>query len=388
MHLELHDEQLSVRVDASQNETGRNGYEHVDPNIAADRQMIRALAIISLAMGGVAALFAYEAGWIWPNRLTPTEMVDALSARGGDPIGHRRNHAKGICFTGTFMANGAVSHLTIAPVLGAGRYPVIGRFAIATGDPEAGDATGRVRSMAIRIVAPDGQEWRTGMNSSPIFGVATPQAFYEQTLAMRADPRTGQPHREAMQRFFASHPESAAFKHWAQSAPWTASFAEETYNGLNAFVFVNPVGSRHAVRWAMVPTAAATYVSHAELALLPQDFLEQDLKRRLAAAPLKWHLVVTIAAPHDPTADATKAWPAEREHISAGTLEIDQVEDEVAGPCRDFNYDPLILPTGIEPSDDPLLPARSSTYINSFDRRTAEASQYVDRAAETRRPVP
>ena len=42
------------------------------------------------------------------------------------------------------------------------------------------------------------------------------------------------------------------------------------------------------------------------------------------------------------------------------------------GHCRDFNYDPLILPEGVAPSDDPLLSARSAAYSVSFQRRAAE----------------
>jgi catalase len=61
---------------------------------------IGALAVIALVIGAGAAAFAYTAGWLSPDRLTPEKMVDALSRRGGDPLGHRRNHAKGICFTG------------------------------------------------------------------------------------------------------------------------------------------------------------------------------------------------------------------------------------------------------------------------------------------------
>ena len=36
----------------------------------------------------------------------------------------------------------------------------VGELVIAVGNPLAPDAAGRVRSMAIRIVAPNGQEWR------------------------------------------------------------------------------------------------------------------------------------------------------------------------------------------------------------------------------------
>jgi catalase len=337
---------------------------------------VGALAVIGVVVAASAAAFAYTAGWLTPNRLTPDRMVDALSDRGGDPPGHRRNHSKGICFTGIVEANGAGARLSTAPMLAAGQYPVIGRFAIATGDPQAPDATGRVRSMAVRIVAPDGEEWRSGMNDSPVFAVSTPQAFYQMTLAQDIEPATGKPDPAAMQRFLASHPESAPFAEWAQTAPWTTSFADQAYNSLNAFRFVDAAGSSHLVRWSMQPTVPPQVVPHADLAALGPDFLARDLKQRLERGPLQWHLVVTLAAPGDPSNDATKAWPDDREHVDVGTLVIQQAEDEADGPCRDYNYDPTILPTGIRPSDDPLLAARSSAYAVSFDLRAAEAADY------------
>jgi catalase len=230
--------------------------------------------------------------------------------------------------------------------------------------------------MAIRVIAPDGQEWRSGMNSSPIFAVSTPEAFYALTLAARINPATGKPDPEAMKQFFASHPESAAFAEWARTAPWTTSYADQAYYSLNAFRFVDAAGASHAVRWSMTPTISPHIVSNADLATQSPDFLEQDLKQRLSQGELRWRLAVTLAAPGDPTDDATKAWPAEREQIEIGTLVIEQSEDEANGPCRDYNYDPLTLPGGMKPSGDPLLAARSSAYANSFDRRTREADDY------------
>ncbi len=153
--------------------------------LGTDKPFFGGLAVIALVVCGTAAAFAYTAGWLSPGRLTPARIVDALGERGGDPLGHRRNHSKGICFTGHLEANGAGARLSTAPMLACGRYPVIGRFAIATGNPEAEDASGRVRSMAIRITAPDGQEWRSGMNDSPMFVVGTPEAFYRAHLGLR-----------------------------------------------------------------------------------------------------------------------------------------------------------------------------------------------------------
>jgi catalase len=86
--------------------------------------------------------------------------------------------------------------------------------------------------------------------------------------------------------------------------------------------------------------------------------------------------MVTLAEPGDPSNDATKAWPSDRKRVDVGTLIVQKAEAEADGPCRDFNYDPTILPTGIAVSDDPLLPARSAAYAKSFDLRTAETADY------------
>jgi catalase len=104
--------------------------------------------------------------------------------------------------------------------------------------------------------------------------------------------------------------------------------------------------------------------------------MPQDLKQRLAEGPLSWRLVATLAQPGDPTNDATKVWPTDRERVDIETLIVRQAQDEADGPCRDYNYDPTTLPVGIEVSDDPLLAASSSAYAKSFDLRTAEAADY------------
>ncbi|HXY63863.1 MAG TPA: catalase, partial [Mycobacterium sp.] len=53
-------------------------------------------------------------------------------------------------------------------------------------------------------------------------------------------------------------------------------------------------------------------------------------------------------------------------------LTLDSVATDASGNARDINFDPLVLPAGIEPSDDPLLSARSAVYAASYRRRTGE----------------
>ena len=53
-----------------------------------------------------------------------------------------------------------------------------------------------------------------------------------------------------------------------------------------------------------------------------------------------------------------------------------RIEAEANGPCRDINFDPTVLPEGMQTSDDPFPAARSSVYRKSYDLRTAEARDY------------
>lgn len=340
------------------------------PQPLPSRSVFASLALIAVVVAGAAAAFAYMAGWFSPRRLTPDKVVDALTPPTGVPLGHRRNHAKGICFTGRFESNGGGSALSRAQVFTRGQYPALGRFNLGDADPNAPDATVRVRGMGLRISTPDGQEWRTAMINPPFFPVSTPQAFYELLVASASkDP-------SAMRTFAGAHPEIAAFGAWAKSAPWTGSYAEDRFNGLNAFIFVDGSGAEHAVRWSLLPAAQPVPVSPDELAKRGPNFLEQEIAERVRGGPLRWTMMVTVANPDDPTADPSKAWPEDRRSVDVGTLTVQQIQPERDGPCRDINFDPTVLPIGIRTSDDPFPAARSSVYAKSYDRRTAEAKDY------------
>lgn len=335
----------------------------------AARSAIGSLALIAAVVAFGAAAFAYTAGWFSPDRLTPTKLVAGFKSP--DPqLGHRRNHAKGICFTGVFEANGAGAELSRAQVFAKGQYPALGRFNIGTPNPNAPDATVRVRGLGLSISTPDGQEWRMALINPPVFAVSTPQAFYALLVA------SGSKDPNAMPTFVGAHPEFAKFGDWAKNGPWTGSYAEERFNSLNSFIFVDGSGAEHAVRWSMIPAAQAVAVSPEELAKRGPDFLEQEIAQRIRGGPARWTMQVSVANPGDQTADPTQAWPEDRRTIEVGALIVQQIEAEADGPCRDINFDPTILPTGIRTSDDPFPAARSAAYARSYDLRTSEAKDY------------
>jgi catalase len=331
-----------------------------------------AFVVIGAVLAAVALGFAYVGGWLTPQRLGPVRMIKAFEAANGLHPGFRRNHAKGLCVTGFFDSNGAGLQYSKAVVFAAGRVPVVGRFALAGGQPFQADTARAVRSLALRFSLPDGEEWRTGMNAIPVFPVNTPQAFYEQLVATRPDAATGRPDPTRMAQFLAAHPESARALEIIGSQVSSSGFANSRFNSLDAFRLVAASGAVSSVRWAMVPDEAFATDDVADTSARPPNYLFDAVIAELQRQPLQWHLMITLAQAGDATNDATVAWPVERQQVDVGTLTLEHAQGEDLGACRDINFDPLVLPAGIEPSDDPLLSARSAAYSRSFTLRAGE----------------
>ena len=327
------------------------------------------IGLVALIVLGVAGAFAGAAGWLSPRALTPARLIDAFERANGQHPGFRRNHAKGVDATGYFESNGRGVALSRAAVFRAERVPVIARFALPGGLPSVADTAGSVRSLALELDLPNGEQWRTGMNDIPVFPVSTPEAFYEQLVASTPDPATGKPDPAKLSAFLARNPSSARAAQLLRARPKTSGFDRSSYNSLNAFRFTNEAGATKFVRWSLVPTSPA---SDAAPTSGDANYLFEDLAARVRRAPLTWSLVVTVANEGDVTNDATIAWPSDRQQIDVGTLTIDHIESEDTGAAREINFDPLVLPDGIAASDDPLLSARSAAYSESFRRRSRE----------------
>jgi catalase len=213
------------------------------------------------------------------------------------------------------------------------------------------------------------------MVNIPVFLDRVPQGFYDRLLATKPEPGTGKPNPQRLAAFLAKYPETARAMKTIAKTPPTSGIYNSTFHGLNAFWFTNSAGRTVPVRWLMVPELPA------EPATGPQphdhDYLFDGLIRKFVdmGGALRWHLVLTIGEPGDPTNDATTAWPPDRRTIDAGTLTIDSLQTEAAGNARDVNFDPTVLPDGIAVSDDPLLSARSAVYFVSFTRRSREPKE-------------
>jgi catalase len=329
------------------------------------------LMLIAVVLAAVVGTFAYLGGWLTPDRLTPARFIDAFEAADGLHAGFRRNHAKGVCVSGYFESNGNGVRLSKAAVFEAGRVPVVGRFSLGGGHPDAADSAGAVRGLGLQFATSDGQFWRTAMINLPVFPMRTPEAFYERLIASKPDPKTGKPDPAAMKAFLDRHPETVAALKIIGGQPPASGFANSSFYGLSAFYFTDSTGVATPVRWQLT-TEQPSEPAGADADEKDKNYLFDGLIQQIHAGPLRWRLILIVGQAGDPTSDATLAWPADREQVDAGTLTLDGVESDDRSSTRDLNFDPLILPDGISPSADPLLSARSAVYSQGFTRRAGE----------------
>jgi len=295
-----------------------------------------------------------------PPEVSAQQFVNLQQGEVAHP-GFRRAHAKGLCVTGEFHSTGQLVEYSEAPLFEPGVVPFTGRFSVAGNNPTAPDLKAPVRSFALSFVMSSTEQWRIAMNTPPVMAVKDPHTFYQQIQAIQAGS-------EAIQQFFSEHPESRDFLNWKAQYQPSGSFAAETYHSINAFYLISSTGSQQAVRWVMRPT-----VSVSAAGLQGTDALHDEITHRVATENVVFDWVFTLAEAKDDENNPSVAWPESREKVTAGQILITGVTPQLQGECHDINYDPLVLPTGVEATRDPILRARSAAYAESYRRRAKEA---------------
>ncbi len=304
--------------------------------------------------------------------VTPDQVVETLEKISGVHPGLRRNHAKGICATGSFQGNSAGQSLSLSALFSGQSIPVIARFSLAGPNPKVPDATRNPRGLALQFQLPNGELHQMAMLNTPVFGASTVQSFYERQQADVPDPATGKRDPEKLKSYKAAHPDNAGQADWLNSHNPPPSFAEAAYYSLNAFKFTNAAKQDHWIKWRFVPHDGDNALSDTELQSLPADFLATRLEARTRKAPVAWDMIVTLGQPDDPIDNPSVAWPTDRKEVKVGVLTLTKAGSDAAGQCEDINFDPNLLSNGVEASPDAILQFRSGAYAVSYGKRIQE----------------
>jgi catalase len=327
-----------------------------------------------LAAGcGLAVLMITPAGRAdeAPKASLPVALVDQFNTMFGVHPGFRANHAKGWVFEGTFTPAPTASALSSAAHLQSAAVPITVRFSNGGGLPDMPDdhPSYRTRGMAIKFQLPAGGNTDIVAISTNGFPVSNGEDFLALLKAI-AGSGPNAPKPTPIETFLGSHP--AAAKAVATPQPIPASYATQPYFGVNAFKFTNAAGVTKFGRYRIVPEAGEHYVSDADAAKMPPNFLSDDVKTRLKTGPVKFKLMVQLAAPDDVTNDATVVWPDSRPQVELGEIAITTADPDSLAAQKKLLFVPTNVTPGIAASDDPIIALRGQAYGVSFARRVGK----------------
>jgi catalase len=219
--------------------------------------------------------------------------------------------------------------------------------------------------MAVKFLLPGGEDTDIVSHSYDGFPAGTPENFLDFLRAAgSADP-------SRMKNLAAAQPAVRAFLAAPKPAP--ASYATERFFGVSAFRFENAAGETRHGRYRLEPVDGAAHLDSESAARQAPDYLARGLVSRLASGPVRFRLLVQLAAPEDDVADGSVPWPHDRPTIEAGTISIERLVPNGDALQRTLLFTPLNLVGGIAPSADPMLPARNRAYRISHERRTRSA---------------
>lgn len=320
------------------------------------------LAITLLLLAAAPAACAEEAP-------LAVRLVDQFNAMFGAHPGFRANHAKGAVFEGTFTPAPTAKALSSAAHLQSTPVPVIVRFSNGGGLPDMPDThpSYRTRGMAIKFHLPSGSDTDIVAISTNGFPVSNGEDFLALLKAISASG-PGAPKPTPLETFLAAHPVTAKAVSVPQPIP--ASYATQAYFGVNAFKFTNAEGASKFGRYRVIPEAGESYLSDADAARLPPNFLSDTVRERVKTAPVKFKLLVQLAEPGDAITDATAVWPDSRPTVELGEIAITTVDPDSLGHEKKLLFVPTNVTAGIVPSDDPIIALRAQAYGVSFARRS------------------
>lgn len=284
--------------------------------------------------------------------------------------GYRAAHAKGTMLTGTFTAAADAQKLTRAPHIVRASTPVTVRFSNSTGLPQIPDFSpdANPRGLAIRFNL--AEHVHTDIVSHSFDGFPTRDG-YEFLEFLKAAVSSGPdvPSPKPIERFFGAHPAALAFVQAPK--PFPASLAQETYFAVTAYEFTNAAGETKFGRYRIVPELGDKFLSDTEVATLPPNYHHDEIVTRVAKEPVRFKLLVQLAASGDVTDDATVHWPESRQVVDLGAIELTDAVKDNAAEQKQIIFDPIPRVDGIEPSADPLLELRAAIYMLSGRRRRA-----------------
>ena len=321
------------------------------------------LSILSMvvATGAVSGLHAQTP----VQNSSPAQLVDALHTAFGNHHS-RAVHAKGIVLEGEFTPDPHAADWSKAFHFQGEKSAVVVRFSDFTGIPDIPDNAGAAnpRGFAIKFRRLDGVTTDIVGHSFDGFPTSNTDEFRELLLAIGASgPDAVKP--TSLDTFLSLHPVAKTFL-TTQKIP--ASFGSVSYFGVNAFRFTNRQGETHYIRYQFIPEDGEALLTAEQMANEGPDYLQTEIRTRIAKRSIKFKMYAQIAIAGDKIEDPSIAWPASRQRVLLGIIEIKSMGVNTPEYDKALSFSPNNIPDGIETAD-PMLNFRSKAYPISVTGR-------------------
>jgi hypothetical protein len=216
---------------------------------------------------------------------------------------------------------------------------------------------------------------QVGNISAPVFAASSPQQFFALLASRQPDPVTRKADPARVKAFNDAHPEVLLQGKYFASQPVPASFSSVNCWGVHGYGFVNARGATQFGKWIFEPVGGVYGLTDDEAKARGPSFLFDDLRRRVQDGKVAFNFNLELAQQGGRVDNATIPLPEGRRKVTLGTLKVTSVSEDAGGPCLGITYDPTVMPRGVLPSSDPLLPARSAPYAISLGRRLTEGAK-------------
>lgn len=333
------------------------------------------LSLNAVAVAAAAFFVTTYASAQTPAPVSPVTFVDQFEATFGKYEGYRRSGAKGICAAGEFEGSADARALSTSSAFSGKPVPVVVRFSVGGANPKVADNGKSQRNMALQFNLPGNEQWLMGNINAPVFGASSPEQFLGRLTSLQPDPATKAADPAKVKAFTDANPEVLLQGKYFASQPVPASFTAVNYWGVHAYGFVNAKGDKQFGKWIFEPVGGVQGLTDDEAKAKGASFLFDDLRQRVKDGKVAFNFNLELAQPGDKLDSATTPLPDGRKKVGLGVLKITSVSEDGGGPCLTTNYNPMIMPKGVEPSADPMLAARAAPYSVSLGRRLGEGAK-------------
>lgn len=297
---------------------------------------------------------------------------------------------------GVFTPSEEAKELSIARHFNNTSTPVIARFSVGGGSPKVPDYhdTATPKGIAIRFQIDDGTHTDMICHSFKGFATRTGEeflTFLQLTIGVKkakgrlesAKSQGGDHSKEqeslnhaeaAFKNFLAGHPSAATFALAPKPNPF--NYGTITYYQVNTHILTNADGRITYVRYRLDPEDGHHLYNNdsEEFKKLGSNYLEDDLKERFPAKPIRFTVVAHVANFDDVLDDATVPYKSST-FVPIGKLEINKISDNNAAKQKELAFSPVPESggiNGIKSSADPLIQVRKDVYWISADQRRKE----------------